>query len=248
VPYDPEPLPDTPVQAPGPIAWEMPERSFFGRLLGTVRSTFSPLTTIRAVSVGEIGPALRFSLVWMLPWMPLWAILPFTHSLMFKYNFAVEVITKPGDLPIAWDVARAMAIGLGLSAIGLATWAIPFASLLRAYGKSPEPGVDPRTAAYRMVLYRAWVVPCGLTLLALSGWSMSAEPNPGLIELSLLGLRLLPRILLLMHCFAMARYFGVEGLASIAVAMVPLVVEMAVGQFINLGAAALAPVTPPPPP
>lgn len=246
MPYDPAPLPDTPVQAAGPIAWETPERSFLGRLFGTLRATFSPLTTIRAAANGELAPALRFALLWMLPWMLAWAILPFTHTLNFTY-FKIEVIRKPGDLPIVWDVVRAMAVGFTHNALILVTWAVPFASLLSAFGKA-EPGVDLRTVAYRVMLYRSWIVPCALTLFALSGWALPPEPNPILMELTFVTLRLLPPILLLMHCFATARYFGVEGLASIAVAMVPLLVVMAAGQFIDQGAASFAPAPISPPP
>ena len=61
------------------------------------------------------------------------------------------------------------------------------------------------------------------------------------VQLALLGLHLLPRVLILMHCFAMARYFGVEGLSSIAVALLPLVVEVAVGMVVGVGAEALLP-------
>lgn len=246
MPYDPEPLPDTPVQAAGPIAWEDPERSFFGRSFGTLRATFSPLTTIRAAATGELAPALRFGALWMLPWMFLWAILPYTHTLNFTY-FRIEVIHKPGELPIVWDIARAMAIGFVHNALIMISWAVPFASLLRAFGK-PEPGVDLSVVAYRVMLYRSWVVPCALTLFALSGWALPPEPNPVLFELAFVTLRLLPPILLLMHCFATARYFGVSGPATIAVAMVPLFVVMAAGQFIDEGAAAFAPPPMSPPP
>lgn len=244
MPYERERLPQTPIQARGPIAWEAPETSLLRRLFGTVASTFLPLTTTRAVSLGEIAPALRFTLLWTLPWMPLWAIMPFTHSLLFKYSFAVEVIRKPGTLAVEWDVLRAMAIGIVLSGVAMLSWALPFASLLRAYGKPPEPGVSSTRAAWRMVLYRSWVVPCGLSLLALIAWSMPSEPNPWLIEVSLLGLHLLPRILVLMHCFAMARYFGVEGLATMVVSMVPLAVEVAVGLVVGHGAEMLLPKLP----
>lgn len=235
MPYERERLPETPSQAPGPIAWENPERVLFGRLLGTLASTFLPLTTIRAVSAGTVGPALRFALLSALPWMALWGIMPFTHTLEFKFNFAVDVIHKPGMLSIPWDVARAAGIGLVLGCIALLSWALPFVSLLRAYGSPPEAGVSAVSAAWRMALYRAWVIPCGLSLLALFAWSMPPEANPWLIEVSLLLLHLLPRILILMHCFAMARYFGVEGMASMVVSMVPLAVEIALGLLVDRG-------------
>lgn len=235
MPYERERLPQTPTQAPGPIAWEAPEASFLRRLFGTLASSFLPLTTIRSVSLGEIAPALRFTLLCALPWMPLWAIMPFTHTLHFKNSFVVEVIQKPGMLSIRWDVARAMGIGLLLSGVAMLSWALPFASLLRAFGKPPEPGVSANQAAWRLVLYRAWVVPCGLSLMALFAWSLPADPDPWLIEVSLLALHVLPRILVLMHCFAMARYFGVEGFSSIIVAMVPLVVEIALGLVVDRG-------------
>lgn len=244
MPYDRERLPETPTQAPGPIAWEAPDVSFLRRLFGTLASTFLPLTTIRAVSTGGVAPAVRFTLLCAVPFMPLWAIPPFTHSLLFKDSFTVEVIRKAGMVPVELDVLRAMAIGMALSGVAMLSWALPFASLLRAYGKPPEPGVSSTQAAWRMVLYRAWVVPCGLTLLAVLAWSMPVEPNPWLIEVSLLGFHLLPRTLILMHCFAMARYFGVEGFSSIVVAVVPLVVEVAVGMVVGRGAELLLPAMP----
>lgn len=244
VPYDIEPLPGAPAQAPGPMPWENPDLSLLRRFTGTVTSTFLPLGTIRAVSSGTITPALRFLLLWGLPWMPLWAIMPFTHSLLFKYSFTVEVVGAESAGPIGLDVARAMGIGLALSAVALFSWAMPFASLLRAFAKNAEPGVEPASAAWRMVLYRAWVVPCGLTLFSLLAWSLPKDPNALLVDLALVGLYLMPRVLILMHCFAMARYFGVEGLASIAVALLPLAVEMAVGMVVGLGAETLLPKPP----
>ena len=243
VPYERDRLPQTPAQAPGPIAWETPDSSFVRRLVGTLASTFLPLTTIRAVSTGNIAPALRFTMLCTLPWMPLWAIPPFTHSLIFKDSFTVAAIRNAG-ISVEWDVLRAMGIGVVLSGIGIVSWALPFASLLRAYGKPPEPGVSSSQAAWRLVLYRAWVVPCGLSLLAVLAWSMPVEPNQLLIEMSLLGLHLLPRMLILIHCFAMARYFGVEGFASIVVSVVPLIVEVSVGMVVGHGAEKLLPVLP----
>lgn len=226
------------------MPWETPGLSLPRRFFGTLRSTFSPLRTIQAVSTGPVASAFGFSLVWALPWMPLWAIMPFTHSLLFKHHFELEVVANKSTLSVPWDVARAAGIGVALSSIALLSWALPFASLLRAYAKTREPGVDPAHAAWRMVLYRVWVVPCGLSLLALWAWSLPPDPNPFLIELSLLVFHLLPRILILMHCFAMARYFGVEGLASFAVAVVPLVVEVAVGLLVGRGAQLLLPNVP----
>lgn len=226
------------------MPWENPDLSLFRRLTGTISSTFLPLGTIRAVSSGAVAPALRFMLVWMVPWMPLWAIMPFTHRLLFKYSFAVEVVGDKDPTLIGFDVARAIGIGLVLSAISMLSWALPFASLLRAFAKTPEPGVEPGSAAWRMVLYRSWVVPCGLTLFSLLGWGLPKDPNRLLVELALVGLYLMPRVLILMHCFAMARYFGVEGLSSIAVAVLPLAVEMAAGPVVGLGAETLLPKTP----
>jgi hypothetical protein len=247
VPYEPEQLPETAVQTPGPIAWEAPELSFPRRLFGTLRSTFSPLTSIQAVSSGRVGPALSFGLLWTLPWMPLWAIMPFTHSLWFKHNFTVEVLSGKTSLSVPWDIARAAAIGIVLSCIRLLCWALPFASLLRAFASnSPtrEADVNPAHAAWRLVLYRTWVVPCGLSLLTLLAWSLPPEPSPFLIELSLLVFRWLPPILVLSHFFAMARYFGVAGLASIAVAGIPFVLEVAVGLWVGQGAELLLPPNP----
>jgi hypothetical protein len=248
VPYEPERLPEIAAQIPGPIAWEAPDRSFLGRLFGTLRSSFEPLTTMQAVSSGSVAAALRFSLIWTLPWMPLWAIMPFTHSLLFKHSFTVEVLHGKTSLSVPWDIARAGAIGIVLSSIGVVSWGLPFASLLRAFANNPaarEAGIDPGHAAWRLVLYRTWVVPCGLSLLTLVAWSLPPEPSTFVIELSLLAFRWLPRILVLMHFFSMARYFGVAGLASIAVAGVPFVLEGAVGMWVGRGAELFLPDLPP---
>jgi hypothetical protein len=243
VPYEPERLPETPAQLPGPIAWEEPSLSFPRRLFGTLKSSFAPLTSIQAVASGSVGSALRFCLLWTLPWMAAWAIMPFTYTLNFKH-LTVEPLAGQSTLPVAWDVARAAGIGVLLSSIALLSWGVPFASLFAAFAKMRDPSVNAHQAAWRMVLYRSWIVPCGLSLLVWFGWTLPPEPNPWLVEIPFLILYVMPGVLIWMHCFAMARYFGVEGLASLAVASVPMGVEFAIGLWVGKAAAVWAPHVP----
>lgn len=241
--FEPDPVPEA-MPPHGLMAWETPDRSFWARWLGTVRSTFAPNVTVDALAQGELAPALRFALLWMLPWMPLWGIVPFTHALLFKAQFQVEVVQKPGILPVPWDVLRAMGIGFVLSTIGILSWALPFASLLGAFAQNGTPERDPRRAAFRLTLYRAWVLPCGFALYFLVVWALPEEPASIAVMLAELGLRFFPRLLVLMHCFALARLFGLRGLSLMAVAGVPLLVEMAVAPLVGEAAIHLLPEAP----
>ncbi len=246
MPYDEpeEHRPDPPLrtQITGPLAWEDDALPWPQRLSRTFGATFAPLATLHAVVHGEIAPAVRFMLVSALPFMALWAIIPFTHTLLFKPEFALEVVHAPGGPPVALDVARAVAIGVGLSVISLLSWGVPFVSLLRGFADGPRPE-DPSRAAWRTVLYRAWVIPCGMAFFSFMLWALPKQPNPFLIELIVIGFRMLPRVLILIHCHAVARYFGLSGFGALAVSVLPLVVEWAVDLTVQRGAEQLLPAT-----
>src|SRR5690349_19614430 len=73
---------------------------------------------------------------------------------------AGEIIVQgaPTQQMIALDVARAIAVQVGLSAIELLSLLLPFASLVAAY--APER----KEAAIRLVLYRFWLGPAAALL------------------------------------------------------------------------------------
>ena len=247
VPYiEPEeyrPEPPLRVQITGPLPWEDPALSWPRRFFSTLGTTFAPLRTIHAVADGTIGPALAFALLSSAPFMVLWAIPPFTHTLIFKPEFGLEVMAKSDDLTIALDVLRALGIGLVVSVISLFSWALPFASLVRAFSNGTRPE-NPQLAAWRTALYRLWIIPLGTTLFSIAVLGMPKDPNPFAIELAMLGLQILPRILVLVHCHTMARYFGASGFGALVVSGVPLVVQWAVGLSVQQGAEMMLPPMP----
>ena len=75
-------------------------------------------------------------------------------------------------------------------------------------------------------------------------WGVSAQPSPQVVGFSWLGFRILPSMLLVMHCFAATRFGRVSWLASLAVVAVPLFVEQTAGMLMEKGAQKLLP--PPP--
>jgi hypothetical protein len=247
VPYnEPESYrPETPLRAQitGPLAWEDSTLPWYRRLGSTFAATFRPLRTIHAVAAGNLGPALSFSLLSSVPFMLAWAVLPFTHTLLFKPEFGLEVIVSKSGLPMSLDLLRAVGIGFVLSTISLLSWALPFASLVQAFANGTRPE-EPKLAAWRSALYRHWVIPLGMSLFSLAAWGMPKDPNPLVIEMTVLCLQILPRILIVVHCHTMARYFGASGFGALTVSCVPLIVQWAVGLSVQQGAELLLPPMP----
>lgn len=221
--------PSAPSYIEGPIPWENAALSWPRRFLSTLGASFLPTETARSVADGPLGPAVGFALLSALPWSLLWAIVPFTHTLNF-HNLTIDVLSKPG-LSVGSDVAQAGAIGLAYSLAVMASWSVPFASLLKAFAREQDQALAP-TAAYRTALYRVWLVPFGASLFWLSVWALPPTPPGLLADLAWLFFQMLPRILILLHCHAMARYFGASTGTALLVAVVPLGVEVAVGPWI----------------
>jgi hypothetical protein len=236
VPYiEPEDFrPEQPLRpkVAGPMGWEDEALPWFTRLYRTLEATFAPLETLHAAANGEIVPALRFMLLSALPWMLLWAIIPFTHTLTFGPSFRIAVAPAAGGMPIELDVVRAMAIGLVYSSVTQLSWSVPFVSLLKGFADGSRTE-DPKRAGWRTALYRMWVLPCGMTLFFLLTIGLPPEPSQFVVELGLLGLQMLPRMLILIHCHVMARYFGASGFGALMVAVVPLCVEWATGLWVQ---------------
>lgn len=212
------------------MPWENAAFSWPRRFVSTLGAAFLPTETARAVADGSLGPALGFALLSALPWAPVWAVVPFTHTLQFKPNLALEVLAKPG-LSVASDVARALAIGLVLSLVSLVTWSVPFASLLKAFAREQDQALATR-AAYRTALYRVWLVPFGMSLFWLSVWALPTGAPALMGDLTFLLFQMLPRMLIVLHCHAMARYFGASSGTALLVAGVPLAVEWAAGLMV----------------
>ena len=227
------------------MAWEDTALSWPRRLFSTLGATFAPVDTLHAVSNGPVAPAIGFASLMMLPPMLLWAIIPFTHSVLFGAAFEVRTVAPaPGQLPIALDVARAAGIGFAISLISLCALGVPFLSLMRAFSDGSR-AEDPRRAAIRTMLYRAWVIPLASLAFFLVLWAQPTDPNDFLLEICQLSSVMLPRTLMLMHFLAMARYFGASGAGSVAVALVPFCVEWAVQQSVQHVAGMLIPPLPP---
>ncbi|MDB4976212.1 MAG: hypothetical protein JWN48_4553 [Myxococcaceae bacterium] len=247
VPYiEPEEYrPEPPLRAEitGPIAWEDPSLSWPRRLFATLAATFAPLRTIHAVADGRLTPALVFALITAGPFMWLWALIPYTHTLRFDPSFGVVVLPHDGPLDMLVDILRAAGIGFTLSMIALLSWALPFTSLVQAFSNGSRPEA-PKLAAWRTTLYRTWIMPLGITLLLLTSWGMPKDPNPLVPELAFICLQILPRILILVHCHTMARYFGASGFGALIVSGVPVAVQLAVDLSVHQGAAMLLPPMP----
>lgn len=225
------------------MAWEDGALPFHRRLISTLFATFHPVESLHAVSNGNVGPALRFALLTTLPFMLLWAIPPFTHTLHFDVEFALSVLPEKSTLPVWLDIARAMGIGFVISAITILSWAVPFASLVRAFADGSR-SEDPARAAWRSALYRCWILPFGTSAFYLVTWGLPKDPSPFLIELTLLSFQMLPRLVVLIHCHALARYFGTTGLSALACSVIPLAVELAVGAPVWRGAEYFLPPMP----
>lgn len=223
------------------MAWEDPALSFGRRLGATLAASFAPLESLQAVARGETRPALRFALLTALPFMMLWAIFPYTYTILFSSPFGVELLPDKSTVPVWLDVLRAMGIGLGLELLSLLSWSIPFVSLVRAFANGSREE-DPTRAAWRTTLYRVWVIPFGIFVFWLLHWGLPEESGMFVREISWLGMHQLPRILILIHCHAMARYFGADGMGAFAVSVVPLAVEWAIGLTVERGARLLLPV------
>lgn len=218
--HRPEPRLEPPIT--GPIGWEDPQLRWHQRLLRTLSASFAPIASLHAVAHGEVAPALRFALVSGLPSMLTWAIIPYTHTLGFGYGFTVARLANPtGGVPIELDVLRAMAIGLAIGLLDQLAWSLPFVSLLAAFADGSRE-LEPKRAGWRTALYRAWVIPLSMLLFYVVPWALPFElADYELLEQSM---RVLPRVLVFVHCQLMARYLGASGFGGLMVAVVPQLV------------------------
>ncbi len=220
------------------IPWEAPGLSPLSRLLGTLKNALRPVRGTPQLCGIRVAPAFRFALLTALPVMLLWGVVPFTSTLLFKGGMQVELRVE--KVPVWLDVLRAMGLGFSVSFLAQLVWALPFASLLRAFAAEPMPAPLVTATAYRFVFYRAWLIPaCTSTLWLLSCVLPASQAGAlGPIDAAL---QLVPQVMTLLGAQAMALTFGASMLGSLAVALVPLVLEVVVMLIANEYAVRLLP-------
>lgn len=207
-----------PLAAGDPIPFEDPSKNPIRRFFGTFASALGPGRSAPGIARGGIGPAARFGFLSFVPVAALAGIIPFTSTLLFEPGLAWRTIGTPTDAQIGADVAFAAGLGLfvfGAQALVLGT---VYVSLVRAYLGKGEP-----SAAARVMLYRAWLLPMTRLYFDLAGWiAPSAE-----VAMTLLFLAIVPLVLLLSAMVAVARMgAGVGRFTSFVVVLVPVLVMM----------------------
>jgi hypothetical protein len=220
-----------PAAAAPPIGWEVPSASIMQRYVSTLGGAFRPVRSAPAFAQQEIRPALRFFLLSALPFAALAGVIPHTKTMMFGGSLAITLQGKPTAAEIALDVVTAMAIQLGLFTIELAALALPYTSLIRAYADEPR-----RAAAWRVLLYRSWLVPSATLLLYLGLWILPVtdEKTPTPMLPVLLTVQLVFYALLLVSMRATARLAcGIGPMLSFTVTVVPFVIWMFVQLFLS---------------
>lgn len=224
-----------PAAAAPPLAWEGHSGTGIGRYFDTLGSAFHPVRSAPAFARPQVGPALRFFLLSTLPLAALAGVIPYTKTLLFGSSLALTIQGHPSSAEIAIDVARAMLIQIGLSALDFAALALPFLSLVRAYADEAK-----RPAALRALLYRTWLLPAAMLLYFIALWLLPAPPAPETPSPFLpfvLTVQLTFDVLLLLSMRATARFAcGIPPLLSYTVTAIPLVIWMIMQYFIQLAA------------
>jgi hypothetical protein len=207
-----------PASAAPPIPWEQEGRGPLVRWAGTIASALRPSGTAPAFARNGVAPAISFALLSFVPFALLAGIIPYTHTLVFG-ALAVAVRGEPSHVAIALDVLQASGIGLLVATVGIAAIAVSYVSLSRAYA---DRGYD--AAPWRVVLYRAFLLPLAELLRGLAAWTLPASPPIGALLLLEL-LRAVPYVLLFASLRAGARMAsGVGVFPSIAAAAIPMIV------------------------
>lgn len=154
-----------PTEASPPLPFEAEDGTALGRFFRTFGTAFYPWRSAPAFARPGVRPAVIFFVLSSLPLILLAGIIPLTRTLWFA-DFKIFVEGNPAPHVIALDVARAIAVQLGLSLVELLSLLLPFASLVAAY--APER----KDAATRLVLYRFWLGPFAALLGQLAAWSL----------------------------------------------------------------------------
>ena len=221
-----------------PIAWEAPEKGLISRWVGTLLSALRPTASAPAFAMGDVAPAMWFALASFLPLALLTGVVPFTHTLLFRSFFRVDVIGSPTEVEIAIDVLRAIFLGLVLSSTRVLALALPYVSLTRAYGHKGHPH-----APARVIGYRAWLVPLAFVLESVLVMTVPEDRLESVLTAVQLA-TVIPLVLLVGAMWSTARMgAGAGPVASVAAIMVPVAL-MAIAEPMALRV--LAPLLPDP--
>lgn len=178
----------------GVVPWEDARRGPLRRYLATFTIALRPLRHVRQVTAGSVSSALWFALASAVPLAMLRGIIPWTEHLLFQPGFRIVVDASLPTQLILEDLLRASGLSLAVC-VGL--WlalALPYAQLLVGFSERESA----RRAAWRVMLFGAWLVPIGLEGVLRFGvyWAWPFEgrlPHPLLIMI----LDLAPLVVLL---------------------------------------------------
>ena len=239
-----------PADAAPPVPWELRDRPLLARFFATLGSAFSPVRTAGSFARGELANARNFALSSALPLAALAGVIPHTRLLLFRGDFAVQVLGKPTEAQIALDVLQAALLQVALTGLGFACLLLPFTSLVRAYAPGKQ------VAAARALYYRAWLLPAALVFFYLVVWASpalpelaaatsGAGPSPPSFAVSIAFLvRMIAPVLVFIAMSATARIAcGLGPFMAFVVVAVPIVLMMLAEAFMGL---ALTQLMPPP--
>jgi len=240
-----------PTEAAPPIPWDQQDVPLVKRYFGTLATAFAPVRTAPAFARDDVRAALRFMLLTSLPFALLSGIIPHTRTLLFVGNFGVQLVGKPSETAIAFDILGAMGIQLLWSALELGCLLLPFVSLVRAYAR-PER----HAAALRIMYYRSWLLPAATLAFYMAVWALpAAEPTahpeqaPPLAFVVFALMRILVPVLLFVAMGSTARLAcGLGPFMSMVVVMVPVTLWLLVEPLAGMGVDRLRPPMTAPPP
>jgi hypothetical protein len=239
-----------PTEASPPLPFEAGDGTALGRFFRTFGTAFYPWRSAPAFARPGLKPAVLFFMLSSLPMILISGIMPHTRTLWFA---AGEIVVQgtPTQQMIALDVARAIGVQVGLSAVELLSLLLPFASLVAAY--APER----KEAAIRLVLYRFWLGPAAALLGQAAAWSLPLavataplEPGemlPAPIMIAAIAQAAL-RVFQLLALIATSRLAcGLSVPMSLVVVGVPIVLQLLVVPLSSHAVDQILPQSPPPP-
>jgi len=212
-----------------PMPFEDRSRSLPARLGATLVTALRPVKSAPAFATDNRRDALRFALWTALPLALLSGIIPHTRTLLFAGSFEIRLLGNPDGLAVALDVARAALIQVALTGAYLLSLLVPYQSLVQATA-----GPAAAAHAFRVLMYRIWLVPFGLMLLMVASYVSAAPPTdvdpgsaapPTLLALAYT-LKLVTEVLLMLAMGFTARLAcGLSVLWAIAAVIVPVAVS-----------------------
>jgi len=205
------------------MPWEVSGRPFAARLWATLGSAFHPIRDVARVSHGSVAPATRFALLTAVPVMLLSGILPCTRLLQFDSNLSVTLKGSPSPLELVLDVGAGAGLGLLILATGWFFSSWNFVALARFAADPALAPANPVSAAWRVGLYRAWLLPAAVLFLYLTLW-VGPAPNATRGQLLNLAFVVLPGVVQMLNFSATARYLGASSLASVPVSFGPVLI------------------------